>query len=196
MRTAAALVFASLACACAAQERPLAVAVPSASAPALAAPPAGALAQAVQPTPVPPVPANYVKVEVAAVVPEGQGAAVVLDPGGPLVVEVHVGGSEALAIQHRFEHTSYVRPLTHDLMDSVMKQTGVEVVRAQVDKLENGTFIGTLVVRQRGQLHELDARPSDAIALAMGAGAPIYCASSVVKKAGVPRGDAAGMDSD
>src|SRR5258708_34061260 len=120
--------FLVLVCAvgCAAQEK--SVSVPVASLPA----PTSTPAPIDPPAPAGPrVPAGYVEMTVAGVIPEGPGASVaLLDPKQALVVEVHVGGSEALSIEHRFEHTSYQRPLTHDLMDSVMKQTGVEVVRA------------------------------------------------------------------
>ncbi len=175
---------------CAAQERSVSVPVASLPTPTVVLAPIDP-----PPAPAPKVPAGYVEMTIAGVIPEGQGASVaLLDPKQSLVVEVHVGGSEALSIQHRFEHTSYQRPLTHDLMDAVMKQTGVEVVRAQVDKLENGTFIGTLVVKSKNRTFELDARPSDAIALAIGAGAPIYCAPEVIKRAGVPRSSVDGLD--
>lgn len=177
------LVLACLALGCAAQEKSVSVPVASLPTPTVTPAPIDP-----PPPPAPKVPAGYVEMTIAGVIPEGQGASVaLLDPKQSLIVEVHVGGSEALSIQHRQEHTSYQRPLTHDLMDALMKHIGVEVVRAQVDKLENGTFIGTLVVKSKSRTFELDARPSDAIALAMGAGAPIYCAPEVIKRAGVPR---------
>ncbi len=175
---------------CAAQERTVSVPVAQ-----LPTPTASVTADAPLPsTPAPKVPDGYVEMTVAGVINEGAGASVaLLDPKTAMVVEVHVGGSEALSIVHRFEHTHYQRPLTHDLMDELMKQTGMDVVRAQVDKLENGTFLGTLVVKSKNRFLELDARPSDAIALAIGANAPIYCASDVIKRAGVPKDQVDGL---
>jgi hypothetical protein len=175
---------------CAAQEK--AVSVPVATLPAPTVVPAPIDPPAALP---PKLPAGYVEMTVAGVISEGNGASVaLLDPKQSLVVEVHVGGSEATSIEHRFAHTKYVRPLTHDLMDNVLAQTGIEVVRAQVDKLDNGTFIGTLVLKQKNRYFELDARPSDAIALALGNGVPIYCAADVIKRAGVPRDQVDGLD--
>jgi bifunctional DNase/RNase len=176
---------------CAAQERSVSVPVATLPAPTASIPTGEA---PIASTPPPKLPDGYVEMTLAGVINEGSGASVaLLDPKTSLVVEVHVGGSEALSIQHRFEHTHYQRPLTHDLMDAMMKQSGMEVARAQVDKLENGTFIGTLVVKSKNRWLELDARPSDAIALAMGANAPIYCASEVIKRAGVPKDQVDGL---
>ena len=147
---------------CAAQEK--SVSGPVASLPAPTAAPAP-----IDPPPAPALklPVGYVEMTIAGVIPEGQGASVaLLDPKQSLVVEVHVGGSEALSIEHRFEHTSYQRPLTHDLMDALMKQTGVEVLRAQVDKLENGTFLGTLVVKSKNRTNDPDRTKANIIEIA------------------------------
>jgi len=73
------------------------------------------------------------------------------------------------------------------LFDSTLHELGVRVVRAQIDKLENNTFFGTLVLKEKGRYIQLDSRPSDAIAIALSADAPIYCASAVIVQSGVPR---------
>lgn len=158
--------------------------------------PAAQVEPAPAPAPAPPpVPHGYVRAKVAGIVPEHAGAAIALaDPTQALILPVYVGGSEATSIQHRFEHTTYARPLTHDLMDALMHEAGAEVVRSQIDKLENNTFYGTLVVKLKQRFVELDARPSDAIALAMGSGAPIWVRSDVFEQAGVPRDSFEGLN--
>jgi bifunctional DNase/RNase len=174
--------------ACAAEQKPLVVSPVALAEPAPHVDPVPAA-----PTP-PPVPQGYVRVTIAGVVPTSSGAAVaLLDPTRATVLPVYVGGSEATSIQHRFDHTSYVRPLTHDLMDSLMHEVGAEVVRAQIDKLEDGTFYGTLVVKLKSRFVQLDARPSDAVALAMGSGTPIFVSSEVLTLAGVPRDSFEGL---
>jgi bifunctional DNase/RNase len=123
-----------------------------------------------------------------------QGAAVVLaDPSGETVVPIYVGGTEAASITRRFHERPMERPLTHDLFDAALHELGARVVRVQVDKLQDNTYFATLVLKTKGRYVQLDARPSDAIALALGATAPIYCASSVIMIAGVPRDSVEGL---
>jgi bifunctional DNase/RNase len=170
--------------ACAAQTRPVALSIPAQDPAAIATAPEPAVAAAKAP----PVPDGYVTMTVFGVGPQGAGGVIaLLDPTGATVVPIYVGGTEAASATHRFHGTRPERPLTHDLMDALMRHLGAELVRAQVDTLENGTYIGSIVVEQKGRFIELDARPSDAIALAMGAKVPIVMAAAVVKKAGVPK---------
>jgi bifunctional DNase/RNase len=125
---------------------------------------------------------------VAAVAPAGDGKAVLLaDPAGQIVVPIFVGGTEGLSIELRQEKRRYQRPLTHDLLDSVMRELGGELDKVQVDDLKSNVFIGTVFVRQGTRVVPIDARPSDAIALALGADAPIFVARKVVEAAGVRR---------
>jgi bifunctional DNase/RNase len=115
------------------------------------------------------------------------GAAVLLTEDQRIVVPIYIGGTEAMSIQLRFEKRRYQRPLTHDLLDNIMHDLGGELVRVQVDDLRNNTFIATILIRREGRFFQLDARPSDAIALALGNKVPIYAARAVIKEAGVPR---------
>ena len=116
-----------------------------------------------------------------------EGAAVLLASGtAQMVVPIYIGGTEAMSIELRLQRRHYERPLTHDLMDHVLRELGAEIVRVQVDDLKNGTYLGTVVMRAKGQLYKLDARPSDAIALALGSDAPIYLANGVITAASEP----------
>ncbi len=138
--------------------------------------------------PPPPIPVDYVRVTIAGVVRQADGAAVALaDPTEETIVPIYVGGTEGASILHRYQHTAAERPLTHDLFDSALHELGARVVRAQVDKLENNTFFGTLIVKEKGRYIQLDSRPSDAIAMALGEDAPIYCARAIIVQAGVAR---------
>src|SRR5262249_35428984 len=86
------------------------------------------------------------------------------------------------------EGTPRFRPLTHDLMDSTLHELHAKVVKVQVDELRDGVFIGSIFVRSGNRVFRVDARPSDAIALAIGNHVPIYVARAVLDEAGI-RGD-------
>lgn len=77
------------------------------------------------------------------------------------------------------------RPLTPDLFLSVLEILGVRLVRVEVVELKDGVFFGRLVLEQRGLEYEVDARPSDCLALAIRAQVPILVAESVLSDAGV-----------
>jgi bifunctional DNase/RNase len=99
------------------------------------------------------------------------------------VIPIVIGGSEATTIVHRFRQESFPRPLTQDLLDSVLKSFGGAVYKVQVDALRDRTFIGSVFLVRDGVVIELDARPSDAIAIAIGHRVPIYVAHSVIDAA-------------
>ncbi|GMV16164.1 MAG: bifunctional nuclease family protein [Polyangiaceae bacterium] len=140
-----------------------------------------------RPRPIAPkLPNGYEEMTVGAVVPTAGGGSVVLvDARGKTGIPIFVGGSETTSIQHRLAGEKFVRPLTHDLLDAMLAKLDGRLVSARVDSLENNTFIGTVVMQKGSELVELDARASDAIALALGARAPIYVARNVIAQTGV-----------
>lgn len=140
---------------------------------------------------VPQPPNGYVAVTVASIQAQGDDAVVELLSPSREVVRVYVGGTEGQSLRLRSAHRTPPRPLTHDLLDSVLRELHAEVVQAQVDELKGGVFFGTLVVRHDGKDISIDARPSDAIALAVGAKAPIFMAKSVIRDAAPARDDEA-----
>jgi bifunctional DNase/RNase len=81
----------------------------------------------------------------------------------------------------------YERPLTHDLLSALMRELGGSAVKAQIDDLRDDTYFGSVFVRQGERVLQLDARPSDAIAIALGCGTPLYVSRSVMLTSGVPR---------
>jgi bifunctional DNase/RNase len=143
-------------------------------------------------SPLPPIvavmPAGYVEARVLDVVDTSSGATVylVVDAEG-LVLPMLVGGTEATTIDLRASGKHYVRPLTHDLLSDTIRELGGRAVKVQVDELRANTFIGSVFLeRPDGTVATLDARPSDCIALALGAKIPIYLKHSVLVEAGVP----------
>jgi uncharacterized protein len=85
-----------------------------------------------------------------------------------------IGRDVAKVISSRVRGIETPRPLTHDLTQSVLASLGGEVFEVEIRDLQDGTYFATLRIRQEQAIHELDARPSDAVALAFGANAPIY----------------------
>ena len=77
------------------------------------------------------------------------------------------------------------RPLTHDLMLSLLKRLEAELLRVEINDLRDGTFFARLVIEWNGSEFSVDARPSDALALAVRRKCPVYIAENVVDTAGV-----------
>ena len=137
-------------------------------------------------------PNGYIKMSVGGVAPTSAGEAVLLvDTLSNRAIPIFIGGTEALSIQLRLEKREFVRPLTHDLYDATLKRLGGQVESVRVDKLQDNTYYGTVIVKvdRKSDRIELDARPSDAIALAIGNHAPIHVARIVVDQAGIKLDD-------
>ena len=98
---------------------------------------------------------------------------------------IWIGPAEADAIAVRLQDVSVPRPLTHDLMRSVIDALGAEINCIVVNDLANDTFYARIVLYVNGHSLEIDSRPSDAIALAVRANVPIFADESVLDKAGV-----------
>lgn len=131
-------------------------------------------------------PKGYSRMTVGGVAPAPGGNAVVLvDTPGDLAVAIFIGANEALSIQLRLEQRAFRRPLTHDLVDSLLTRLGGEIASVRVDRVEDEVYYGTIVILDGDRRVELDARPSDAIALAVGKDAPIYVSSQVIANSGM-----------
>jgi uncharacterized protein len=138
-------------------------------------------------------PDGFLAMEVMGVLPTAEGNAVFLvDAAHDRVLPIWIGPSEAMAIQLRMDRRRFERPLTHDLLDSLVKELGGQVLKIHVDDLKGSTFVGTVFVRRNGHVHSVDARPSDAIALAVGNRAPIYVAVEVLERAAISRDEIEG----
>jgi bifunctional DNase/RNase len=98
---------------------------------------------------------------------------------------IWIGPPEADAIAVRLQEVSVPRPLTHDLLHNSIKDLGGTIDSIVVSSMENDTYFATIVVRQGDKTVQIDARPSDALALAVRAGVQIFAAPEVMEKCGV-----------
>jgi bifunctional DNase/RNase len=98
---------------------------------------------------------------------------------------IWIGPWEANAIAMKLQGVTPERPLTHDLFSRTLTELGVTMRRIVVSDLADETFRARIVLEQDGQMRELDARPSDAIALAIRAQVPIFATDEVLDRAGV-----------
>jgi uncharacterized protein len=110
---------------------------------------------------------------------------------GLRVLPIWIGQPEATAILIAVEGVTPPRPMTHDLLLSTLVASGLELVRVEITRLEEGTFYAALVVRGVDRTIVVDARPSDSIALAVRAGCPIFAAEEVLNHAGIVPDDEA-----
>jgi bifunctional DNase/RNase len=110
-----------------------------------------------------------------------------LDVGdGPrTLVPIWVGAQEAASISVAVNGERAPRPLSHDLMKQLLDTVGASVDRVDVTRIEDGTFYAELTVTTPSGHVVLDCRPSDAIAIASRAGAPLFVAEAVLADAGV-----------
>ncbi len=108
---------------------------------------------------------------------------VLREVAGERVLPIWVGVFEANAIALQVENIQTPRPMTHDLLKTVIEQLGGHVERVVVCALKENTFYATLHVRSAKGLVEVDARPSDAIALALRSGARIFVDDTVIQSA-------------
>ncbi len=114
------------------------------------------------------------------------GSAVMLgSPTKESVLPIFINSSQAMAIQLGLDGEDFERPLTHDLVADIMGQLDVEIGKIQVDDIRGGTFIATVFLVTPTDVLEIDARPSDAIALAVKDDIPIYVADAVFDAAGL-----------
>lgn len=90
-----------------------------------------------------------------------------------------IGFAEALEIHRKVQNVRPERPLTHDLIGRILYELGYRLARVVVNKLEHNTFFALLDLERDGEVHLIDCRPSDGIALAVQLGAPIYVAREV-----------------
>lgn len=104
------------------------------------------------------------------------------ESGGVRYLPIWVGAVEATAIAFAQQGVVPPRPMTHDLLKDVLEATGAALVEIRITALEEGVFYAVLVFASGV---EVSARPSDAIALALRAGVPIYGADSVLDEAGI-----------
>jgi len=108
---------------------------------------------------------------------------VLKDVGSDTVMPIWVGIFEANAIAIEIEKVSAPRPMTHDLTRNLMRNMNAELEKIVITELRDDTFFALLWIRQDGELMTMDARPSDAIALALRADCQIFVSEQVMQSA-------------
>jgi len=114
----------------------------------------------------------------------GEQMIVLKEKGGGKLLPIVIGIIEATAIKMRVVGYDPPRPLTHDLFNSTIRELGSILEKVVVEKLDNNIFYAKLFLRTNDNiLKKVDARPSDSIALALRANAPIFVEESVLENA-------------
>jgi uncharacterized protein len=99
---------------------------------------------------------------------------------GERTFPIVIGSAEAYAIDRRLKGIPTQRPLTHDLLANTIEQLGGQIERIEIHNLEDAIFFARIMIRQDGQMVEIDSRPSDAIALGVATMVPIFVAEHVL----------------
>lgn len=108
---------------------------------------------------------------------------------GERVLPIWIGPGEASAIAMQLADMQFARPLTHDLLVSVLKGLGGAVQKVLITRVEQSTYFAELIVQRDGEVFSLDARPSDSIAVALRVDARIYAHDSLLEPATVEISD-------
>ena len=105
--------------------------------------------------------------------------------GGDRYLPIWINTPEATAIALAQDGVAPQRPLTHDLMTAVIEELGATVSEVVVTELRGGTFYADLTLSINGDIHTISSRPSDAVAIAVRADAPVFAEREVLDEAGV-----------
>ena len=116
--------------------------------------------------------------------------------GSPIVVlhdkenrralPIWIGSAEASAIIRKIENLSVSRPMTHDLIISIIEKTGYKLEKIEINDVEKDTYYATLYIKDdKDNIIEIDSRPSDAIAIAIRVDAPIFVTANVISNGSV-----------
>jgi uncharacterized protein len=115
----------------------------------------------------------------------GAYAMILGEVGGKYRLPIIIGATEAQAIAIELEKMKASRPLTHDLMRNVMRSCLIDLKEVTIYKMVEGVFYTNMLIEKGGEQEKIDARPSDAVALAYRFNSPIYCSTSVLDASGI-----------
>jgi uncharacterized protein len=104
---------------------------------------------------------------------------------GNKFLPIWIGHPEAAAILMKLQGATTPRPMTHDLINEVLSELDVSCVRVSVTELKENTFYAAITLQANGREVDIDSRPSDALALAVRTGAPIFAADEVIAESGI-----------
>lgn len=101
---------------------------------------------------------------------------------GDRVLPIWIGIMEATAIAMEMENIQFPRPMTHDLLKNILDHLDVKVDKIEVHDLKDNTYYAWIYINHEGRTSSIDARPSDAIAIALRTGSPIFVRDKVFRK--------------
>lgn len=101
---------------------------------------------------------------------------------GTRILPIWIGRAEARAIAMELAGQSFQRPLTHDLMKTIVEGLGASIRKVCIDDLKNNTFYAKIFIDKDDEIVGIDARPSDSIALALRAKSPIFIAEELLRE--------------
>ncbi len=136
-----------------------------------------------------PVPVRVKGVYIADSGGSSPAPVVLLEDEQARVVPIFVGLSEAISIHHALLGELSPRPMTHDLFISVLDSLSASITKVLIDDLDGGIYYARLTIKSDSKQSEIDARPSDCLALALRAKAPIEVQEKVICDAGISKSD-------
>ena len=136
-----------------------------------------------------PVPVRVKGVYIADSQGNSPAPVVLLEDERARIVPIFVGLSEAISIHHALSGELAPRPMTHDLFISVVESLCASITNVLIDDLDGGIYYARLTIKSDSKQCEIDARPSDCLALALRAKAPIEIQEKVVSEAGISKSD-------
>ncbi|MEI8002818.1 MAG: bifunctional nuclease family protein [Methanothrix sp.] len=136
-----------------------------------------------------PVPVRVKGVYIAESEGGSPSPVVLLEDERARIVPIFVGLSEAVSIHHALSGELAPRPMTHDLFISVLECLSASITNVLIDDLEEGIYYARLTIKSDGKQSEIDARPSDCLALALRSHAPIEVQEKVVRESSIGKSD-------
>ncbi len=117
------------------------------------------------------------------------------EKAGSRVLPIWIGPAEASAIAMELQGVKAVRPMTHDLLKQVIVGLGGELRRILISAVKENTYFAELLIQREDHVFQVDARPSDSIALALRLQAPIFASDQLLEQSGVEADDSDGAGS-
>lgn len=127
-------------------------------------------------------------VEGIGIDPHNNPLVLLRDTERKMFVPIWIGPAEAISIQWELDHRQPPRPMTHDLMTNVFREMGIRLLRVTVNEFTDQIYFARLhlqIGNEEAEIQEVDARPSDAIALALRANCQILVSDEVAQKTGI-----------
>ena len=122
-----------------------------------------------------------------------QNVIILKEVGGERILPIWIGPGEAHAIRRMLSGEPFPRPLTHDLLVLIIEGLKARVSRVVISDMRESTFYATVMVQREGEMLSIDARPSDSIAVALRAKAPIFVNEELLQEP-LRRGEGEGGD--